>query len=53
MDSNNLYNGIFYCVDCGKPRHIIRIQKHQKCECGSRSYISHLNVDLKEIYHHE
>lgn len=47
--NNNLYEGLFYCTQCGKPKHIIHISNKEPCECGKIKFISHLNFDLETI----
>lgn len=49
MNNNNLYNGIFYCVNCGKPKHIFYIMSNELCKCGSFRYITNIDCDIEQM----
>lgn len=47
------YEGIFYCVKCDMPKHILKIMKREPCECGNIGFISLINFDITEILNEE
>jgi len=43
------YEGIYYCVKCGQPKHIIRIMERELCECGNFGFISLVDFNIIDI----
>lgn len=47
----NLYDGIYYCVNCGVGTHLLNIVSCLfKCvNCGSQEFISAVDFDLNKV----
>lgn len=43
------YEGIYYCVNCGQPKHVIRIMEREMCECGHFGFISCVDFNITEV----
>ena len=43
------YEGIYYCMKCGQPKHIIRIMQREPCECGNFGFISLVDFNIIDI----
>ena len=46
LDKHNLYDGIYYCVKCGKGTHFTRIKR---CDCKEFGFISHTDFKTNEL----
>ncbi|MDD5614961.1 MAG: hypothetical protein PHH85_02030 [Candidatus Methanoperedens sp.] len=47
----NLYEGVYYCVHCGRGEHLVNIMKtNARCdECGGSGFISTVDFDINNI----
>jgi hypothetical protein len=43
------YEGIYYCVKCGLPKHILRIMEREMCECGNFGFMSCADFNINEV----
>jgi len=46
------YEGIYYCVKCGLPKHIIRIMEGKLCECGNFGFTSCVDFNIYKVIDH-
>lgn len=51
MAERDLYEGVYYCVHCGRGEHIVNIMRlNTRCdECGGSGFISMVDFDINAI----
>lgn len=47
----DLYEGVYYCVHCGRGEHIVNIMRlNTRCdECGGSGFMSTVDFDIRKI----